>query len=104
MCSYWVDKQKQQLEEEVNELKKTVEERDTALLKVKNDLQSAYNQMASDKEVKYYLDESVTRVSQEAKWEWENREKEEMMKEMKKEFATAMRQKEALLAVNVYEL
>lgn len=67
MCSYWVDKQKQQLEEEVNELKKTVEERDTALLKVKNDLQSAYNQMASDKEVKYYLDESVTRVSQEAK-------------------------------------
>ena len=29
---------------------------------------------------------------------------EEMMKEMKKEFATAMRQKEALLAVNVYEL
>ena len=44
-----------------------MEERDTALLKVKNDLQSAYNQMA-------------------------------------KEFATAMRQKEALLAVNVYEL
>lgn len=38
------------------------------------------------------------------KWEWENREKEEMMKEMKKDFATAMRQKEALLAVNVYEL
>ena len=48
-------------------MKKTVEERDTALLKVKNDLQSAYNQRASDKEVKYYLDESVTRVSQEAK-------------------------------------
>lgn len=44
-----------------------MEEQDRALTKVKNDLQSAYNQMASDKEVKYYLDESVTRVSQEVK-------------------------------------
>lgn len=57
--------QKHRLEEEVRELNKAVKERDVALLKVKNDLQSAYNQMASDKEVKYYLDESVTRVSQE---------------------------------------
>ena len=65
---WWVDRQKQRLEEEVKELKKTMEEQDRALTKVKNDLQSAYNQMASDKEVKYYLDESVTRVSQEVKW------------------------------------
>lgn len=57
--------QKHRLEEEVRELNKAVKERDVALLKVQNDLQSAYNQMASDKEVKYYLDESVTRVSQE---------------------------------------
>lgn len=46
-------------------LENDVHECENALAITKNDLQSAHNQMASDKEVKYYLDENFTRLTQE---------------------------------------
>lgn len=44
-----------------------LEECSGELQKTKNELQSAYNQMASDKEVKYYLDENMTQLAEEVK-------------------------------------
>ena len=51
----------------MHDLQQVIREKEEALLTTKNDLQSAHNQMASDKEVKYYLDESFTRLTQELK-------------------------------------
>ena len=42
-----------------------MDKQETEMNHLKASLQSARNQMASDKEVKYYLDENFTRVSQE---------------------------------------
>ncbi len=44
-----------------------LEECSGELQKTRNELQSAYNQMASDKEVKYYLDENMTQLAEEVK-------------------------------------
>ena len=38
------------------------------IAKIKSELESAHNQMASDREVKYYLDENFTRISQELEY------------------------------------
>ena len=37
------------------------------LEKTRGELRSAYNQMAGDKEVKYYLDENMTQLGEEVK-------------------------------------
>ena len=90
--------EQRQLKEEKELLKKRIEEMEGQLEacsgeleKTRGELRSAYNQMASDKEVKYYLDENMTQLGEEVK------EKEQMIAEMKRSFAEAMRQKEAVL-------
>lgn len=43
-------------------------EQERSIAKAKADLASAHNQMASVKEVKYYLDENYTRISRNSRW------------------------------------
>ena len=78
-------------------------EQERSIAKAKADLASAHNQMASDKEVKYYLDENYTRISQELTSEEargvRSREKEELIRQMKSEFADAIKQKDAIIEV-----
>ena len=59
--------QKQQLNETVHQLEDSLKKQGEEMNQLQSSLQSAYNQMASDKEVKYYLDENFTRITQELK-------------------------------------
>lgn len=56
------------MEKRIDELEEQTKEQERSIMKAKSDLKAAYNQMASDKEVKYYLDENYSRISQELKW------------------------------------
>lgn len=56
------------MEKRIDELEEQTKEQEKSILKAKSDLKAAHNQMASDKEVKYYLDENYSRISQELKW------------------------------------
>ena len=91
------------LKKRIKEMEGRLEACSGELEKTRGELRSAYNQMASDKEVKYYLDENMTQLGEEVKWKWgkrmRSREKEQMIAEMKRSFAEAMRQKEAVLTV-----
>ena len=60
--------QKEDLEKTVNDLEQSLEQKEKQIEELKGNLQSAHNQMASDKEVKYYLDENYTRVIQELEY------------------------------------
>ena len=51
----------------IDELEEQTKEQERSIMKAKSDLKAAHNQMASDKEVKYYLDENYSRISQELK-------------------------------------
>lgn len=55
------------LKKRIEEMEGRLEACSEALRKTKSELQSAYNQMASDKEVKYYLDENMTQLGEEVK-------------------------------------
>lgn len=47
------------------ELNLQINEMKDRISRISSELESAQNQMASDREVKYYLDENLTRISQE---------------------------------------
>ncbi|OAO14782.1 hypothetical protein AV274_3486 [Blastocystis sp. ATCC 50177/Nand II] len=85
---------KDALQKRVEALEAQTREQERSIAKAKADLASAHNQMASDKEVKYYLDENYTRISQELT------EKEELIRQMKSEFADAIKQKDAIIEEN----
>ncbi|KAK8831187.1 hypothetical protein WA577_003358 [Blastocystis sp. JDR] len=85
---------KDALQKRVEALEAQTREQEKSIAKAKADLASAHNQMASDKEVKYYLDENYTRISQELT------EKEELIRQMKSEFADAIKQKDAIIEEN----
>ena len=61
--------------------------------------------MASDKEVKYYLDENFARVTQELKYElnvgMRNSEKSELISQLKAGYEEALKQKDRLISVGV---
>lgn len=91
------------MQKRVEELEAQTQEQEKSISKAKADLASAHNQMASDKEVKYYLDENYTRISQELtleKWNgMRSREKDAQISQMKSEFAIAIKQKDAMIEV-----
>ena len=55
------------MEKRIDELEEQTKEQERSIMNAKSDLKAAHNQMASDKEVKYYLDENYSRISQELK-------------------------------------
>ena len=57
-----------ELNNTLNLLNETVANQEDEISQLKSSLQSAHNQMASDKEVKYYLDENYSRITQELKF------------------------------------
>lgn len=91
------------MQKRVEELEAKAQEQEKSIAKVKADLTSAHNQMASDKEVKYYLDENYTRISQELTLRKrkgiKSREKDALISQMKNEFAIAIKQKDAMIEV-----
>lgn len=56
------------MEQSILELNLQINEMKDRISRISSELESAQNQMASDREVKYYLDENLTRISQELKW------------------------------------
>ena len=57
-----------ELNNTLNLLNETIANQEDEISQLKSSLQSARNQMASDKEVKYYLDENYSRITQELKF------------------------------------
>lgn len=53
------------MEQSILELNQQMNEMKDRISRITSELESAHNQMASDREVKYYLDENLTRISQE---------------------------------------
>lgn len=53
------------MEQSILELNLQINEMKDRISRISSELESAQNQMASDREVKYYLDENLTRISQE---------------------------------------
>lgn len=53
------------MEQSIIELNQQLNEMKDKLSKISSELDSAQNQIASDREVKYYLDENFTRLTEE---------------------------------------